>query len=76
MRSKNELPEVWRDRAVMTEAYVPATPDEFTDFADRLDQLIREWVAECRAKAATQADSSRRPVRFHARLFPSDPVGA
>jgi DNA-binding transcriptional ArsR family regulator len=80
MRSRNELPEPWRNRAIMTEAYVQATPDEFTEFADRLDELMRAWVADCRAKAAAdkaagESDPFRRPVRFHARLFPSDPAG-
>lgn len=73
LRSRNELPEQWR-RALVSDNYVRATPEQMRDLGGRIEALVQEWTQDCRDDLAAHPDAERRPVRFVGRVFPSDPV--
>jgi DNA-binding transcriptional ArsR family regulator len=64
----------WRGAATSVDTYVPATEAQLGEFGRRLNELVRDWSAECMADAAERPDAVRRPVRAVARAFPSEPV--
>ncbi len=72
MRTRDELPPVWRE-GLATDTFVPATPDQLEDLKNRVTALADEWSREVRADAVEHPDVERRPVRFIARIFPSEP---
>ncbi|MFC6705365.1 helix-turn-helix domain-containing protein [Flexivirga alba] len=72
MRTRDELPPQWRE-GLATDTFVPATPDQLEDLKQRVNTLSDEWSREVRADAGAHPDAERRPVRFIARVFPSEP---
>jgi DNA-binding transcriptional ArsR family regulator len=72
MRTRDELPPEWRE-GLAHDNFVPATTEQMKDLKDRVDALTREWTSEVRADAEAHPDAERRPVRFIARIFPSEP---
>lgn len=67
------MPEQWR-RALVSDNYVRATPEQMRDLGGRIEALVQEWTQDCRDDLAAHPDAERRPVRFVGRVFPSDPV--
>jgi DNA-binding transcriptional ArsR family regulator len=74
MRTRASLPEPWSELGTTTENLVRATREQFEDFERRLGALAAAWYEECLADAEDRPDVGRYPVRFIARLFPSDPA--
>jgi DNA-binding transcriptional ArsR family regulator len=72
MRTRDELPARWRE-GLAHDTFVPATPAQLEDLKDRVITLGEEWSREVRADAELRPDAERRPVRFIARVFPSEP---
>lgn len=72
MRTRDELPPEWRE-GLATDTFVPATASQLEDLKRRVNALSDEWSREVRADAAAHPDADRRPVRFIARIFPSEP---
>ncbi|NNG39002.1 helix-turn-helix transcriptional regulator [Flexivirga sp. ID2601S] len=72
MRGRHELPEVWRE-ARASDTFVAATAEQLRDLGERVEAIAREWTDEVRADAELHPDAERRPVRFIARIFPSEP---
>ena len=68
------LPPEWRRAATSTDVFVPATAEQTADLARRLTELVMDWSLACRQDAEQRPDAVRRPVRAHARVFPSGPV--
>lgn len=74
MRTRAELPDPWRTLCVATDDLVAATPEQFAQLAAGIRAVITEWDTAYRADAESHPDVPRRPVRFIARIFPSDPA--
>lgn len=74
MRTRGDLPDPWRTLGQATDNLVAATPQQFAQLAADVRALITEWDEACRADADAHPDTPRRPVRFIARIFPSDPA--
>ena len=72
MRTRDRLPAEWRE-GLATDNFVPATAAQLEDLKDRISALAAAWTREVRADAAEHPDAERRPVRFIARVFPSEP---
>lgn len=73
MRERADLPAPWSELGMTSDNLVRATPEQFTELEQRLADLLAAWDRECRDDADARPDAERRPVRFIARLFPSDP---
>ncbi|WP_167880539.1 ArsR/SmtB family transcription factor [Nocardioides guangzhouensis] len=74
MAVAHEVPDEWRRAAVSTDTYVRATVEQTTELSRRVTELLVDWSRECRADERARPDAVRRPVRAHARVFPSGPV--
>jgi DNA-binding transcriptional ArsR family regulator len=74
MRTRTSLPEPWCHLGNTYDNLVSATPEQFAALEARLDELVTDWDRACRADALKRPDAERRPVRFLARIFPSDPA--
>jgi len=72
MRTRDGLPAEWRE-GLATDNFDRATVAQMQDLKSRLGDLIDSWSAEVRADAEAHPDADRRPVRFIARIFPSEP---
>ncbi|HWC21637.1 MAG TPA: helix-turn-helix domain-containing protein [Flexivirga sp.] len=72
MRTRDELPRQWRE-GLAHDNFVAATPAQMDDLKNRIVALTDEWTREVRADAVEHPDEERRPVRFIARVFPSEP---
>ncbi|WP_446664909.1 helix-turn-helix domain-containing protein [Flexivirga sp. B27] len=72
MRTRDELPIEWRE-GLATDNFDLATVAQMADLKSRLRDLIDQWSQEVRADAEQHPDEERRPVRFIARVFPSEP---
>lgn len=74
MRARTGLPEPWCHLGNTYDNLVSSTPEQFAELEARLDALVTDWDRACRADAQKRPDAERRPVRFLARIFPSDPA--
>lgn len=74
MAVAHEAPDEWRRAAVSTDTFVRATVEQTAELSRRLTELVVAWADECRRDSAERPDAVRRPVRAHARVFPSGPV--
>lgn len=72
MRTRDELPPRWRE-GLAHDNFVRATPAQMEQLKDRVIALTDEWTREVRGDAEDRPDAERRPVRFIARIFPSEP---
>jgi DNA-binding transcriptional ArsR family regulator len=74
MAVAHEAPDEWRRAAVSTDTYVRATVEQTAELSRRITDLVVAWARECRQDEEARPDAERRPVRAHARVFPSAPV--
>lgn len=72
MRTRDELPPQWRE-GLTHDNFVAATPAQMEDLKQRVTALTDAWNREVRADAVEHPDEERRPVRFIACVFPSEP---
>ena len=72
MRTRHELPLEWRE-GLAHDNFVAATPAQMEDLKSRVTALTDAWTEEVRADGDAHPDADRRPVRFIARIFPSEP---
>lgn len=72
MRTRDELPPPWRE-GLAHDNFVAATAEQMADLKDRIRALTDAWTREVRADLDAHPEADRRPVRFIARVFPSEP---
>lgn len=72
MRTREDLPAQWQE-GLAHDNFVPATPEQMEDLKQRVQALTDEWTRKVRADVQEHPDADRRPVRFIARIFPSEP---
>ncbi len=66
---RDEVDPPWGSAAFSTDATVAATPKQLADLGRRLDSVVREWTAECRADRSP----GQEPVFVFAHGVPSRP---
>ncbi|WP_170226687.1 ArsR/SmtB family transcription factor [Rudaeicoccus suwonensis] len=72
---RENLPPEWRDLGLSDDNLVRATPEQFGELSERLQQVTQEWSDAVREDAQLNPEAPRRSVRVLVRAFPSEPGG-